>query len=164
MQNLFLSLSQKTFMKISLSPKTAVSNHSSFCQVENCKIPLVIIGLSHQITDQFLQRLDKNHFTYQSCWLFPKLLHQEAKVSINWIGQSNTIWNVEYWKNYPVLQRNSCCEKSSKDIISVLIRSLRPLRLLDQLFWKDSKNSKLKVWDWFVENWWLFHSWFWYCK
>ena len=43
-------------------PVYCVSNHSSFCPVENCKFHLVLNGSS---LDQILQRLDKYHFTYQ---------------------------------------------------------------------------------------------------
>ena len=63
MQNLFLSLSQKTFMKnFFVTQDYCISNHSSFCQIENCKIHIVLIRIS---LDQILQRLDKYHFTHQ---------------------------------------------------------------------------------------------------
>ena len=63
MLNLFLSLSQKPFMKtFFVTQDYCVSNHSSFCPVQNCKFHLVLIGSS---LDQILQRLDKYHLTYQ---------------------------------------------------------------------------------------------------
>ena len=65
MQNLFLSLSQKTFIKTSLSHFShyCVSKTSSFYPVENCNFYLVLIGSS---LDHFLQGLDEYHFNYQS--------------------------------------------------------------------------------------------------
>ena len=53
---------RKLLRKFIVTQDYCVSNHSSFCPVENCKFHLVLIGSS---LDQILQRLDKYHFTYQ---------------------------------------------------------------------------------------------------
>ena len=53
---------RKLLWKIFITQDYWVSNHSSFCPVENFKFHLVLIGSS---LDQILQRLDKYHFTYQ---------------------------------------------------------------------------------------------------
>ena len=52
---------RKLYEKFIVTQDYCVSNHSSFCSVENCKFHLVLVGSS---LDQILQRLDKNHFTY----------------------------------------------------------------------------------------------------
>ena len=153
-------------MKHLLSSKTTVYltiHHSWF--VENCKFHLVLIGSS---LNQILQRLDKYHFTYQivDCiYTLNKFRFYSNIISsrgenfnqLNCAVEHNLKCRIP--KNYLVLQRNVCYEKNSKDIISVLLRSLRPLRLLDQLFGKDSKtqNSKnetdfLKIVDCFIDS------------
>ena len=58
----FISVSENLYEKLIVTRKYCVSNHSSFCPVENCKFHLVLIGSS---LDQILQRLDKYHFFYQ---------------------------------------------------------------------------------------------------
>ena len=61
-KSLFISVSENFYEKFIVTQDYCVSNHSSFCPVENCKFHLVLIASS---LDQILQRLDKNHFTYQ---------------------------------------------------------------------------------------------------
>ena len=53
---------RKLYEKLIVTQDYCLSNHSSFCPVENCKFHLVLIGSS---LDQILQRLDKYRFTYQ---------------------------------------------------------------------------------------------------
>ena len=61
-KSLFISVSENFKEKILVTQDYCVSNHSSFCPVENLKFHLVLIGSS---LDQILQRLDKYHLTYQ---------------------------------------------------------------------------------------------------
>ena len=61
-KSLFISVSENFYEKFIVTQDYCVSNHSSFCPVENCKFHVVLIGSSF---DQILQRLDKYHFTYQ---------------------------------------------------------------------------------------------------
>ena len=61
-KSLFISVSENFYEKIIVTQGYCVSNHSSFCPVENYKFHLVLIG---SLLDQILQRLDKYHFTYQ---------------------------------------------------------------------------------------------------
>ena len=61
-KSIFISVSEKFYEKLIVTQDYCVSNHSSFCPVENCKFHLVLIGSS---LDQISQRLDKYHFTYQ---------------------------------------------------------------------------------------------------
>ena len=59
---LFISVSENFHETLVVTRHYRVSNLSSFCSVENCNFHLVLIG---SLLDQILQRLDKNHFTYQ---------------------------------------------------------------------------------------------------
>ena len=147
-KSLFISVSENFYEKFIVTQDYCVSNHSSFCPVENCKFHLVLIGSS---LDQFLQRLDKYHFTYQIVDCIYTLY--KHRFYFNIISSRGEVFNqlnravkhnlkCRIPENYPVLQRNDCCEKNSKDIISVLLRRLRPLRLLDQLFWKGFEKFK----------------------
>ena len=61
-KTLFISVSENFYEDFFVTQDYCVSNHSSFCPVENCKFHLVLIGSS---LDQILQRLDKYHLTYQ---------------------------------------------------------------------------------------------------
>ena len=61
-KSLFISVSENFYEKFLVTQEYCVSNHSSFCSVPNCKFHILLIGSS---MDQFLQRLDKYHFTYQ---------------------------------------------------------------------------------------------------
>ena len=143
MQNLFLSLSQKTFMKDLLSPKTTV---------ENCKSHLVLIGSS---LDQILQRLNKYHFTYQivDCIY---TLHKYRFYS-NIISTRVEVFN----------KLNRAVEHNLKSTIPGKLPSVTKKRLLQKKFkrhylssaqklastqalgsafsGRDSKSSKLKV-------------------
>ena len=61
-KSLFISVSENFFEWFNVTQDYSVSNHLSFCPVENCKFQLVLIGSS---LDQILQRLDKYPFTYK---------------------------------------------------------------------------------------------------
>ena len=60
--SLFISISENFYGKFIVNQGYCLSNHSSFCPVENCKIHSVLLGSS---LAQILQRLDKYLFTYQ---------------------------------------------------------------------------------------------------
>ena len=61
-KSLFISASENFYEKFIVTQDYRVSNHSSFCPVENCNFHLVLIGSS---LIQILQRLDKYRLTYQ---------------------------------------------------------------------------------------------------
>ena len=54
-KSLFISVSENFYEKFIVTQDYCVSNHSSFCPVENYKYHLVLIG---SWLDQILQRLD----------------------------------------------------------------------------------------------------------
>ena len=139
-KSLFISVSENFYEKFIVTQDYCVSNHSSFCPEENCKFHLVLIG---SLLDQILQRLDKYHFTYQIVDCIYTLY--KYRFYFNIISSRGEVFNhlnraVEHNlkcripEKLHMVQRNDCCKKNSKDIISVLLRSLHPLRLLDQLF------------------------------
>ena len=61
-KSFFIYVSENFYETFIVTQNYCASNHSSFCPAENCKFNLVLVGSS---LDQILQRLDKNHFTYQ---------------------------------------------------------------------------------------------------
>ena len=142
-KSLFISVSENFYEKIIVTQDYCVSNHSSFCPVENCKFSLVLIGSS---LDQILQRLDKYHFTYQIVDCIYTLY--KFKFFFNNISSRGEVFNqlncavghnlkCRIPEKLPsVAKKRLLRKKNSKDIISVLLRSLRPIRLLDQIFWK----------------------------
>ena len=143
-----LFVSENFYEKFIVTQDYCVSNHSSFCPVENCKLHLVLIESS---LDQILQRLDKYHFTYQIVDCLYTLY--KYRFYFNIISSRGEVFNqsnraVEHNLNcripekLPSVAKKRQLRKNSKDIISVLLRSLRPLRLLDQLFWKGFEKFK----------------------
>ena len=148
MQNLFLYLSQKTFIRKFIDTQDyCVSNHSSFCSVENCKFHLVLIG---SLLDEILQRLDKYHFTYQIVDCIYTLY--KYRFYFNIISSRGEVFN----------QLNRADEHNLKCRIPKKLPSIAKKRLLRKKFkrhyfssahsdsWisffgKNSKNSKLKV-------------------
>ena len=140
-KSLFISVSEN-----------CVSNHSSFCPVENCKFHLVLIGSS---LDQILQRLDKYHFTYQIVDCIYTLY--KFKFYFNNISSRGEVFN----------QLNCAVEHNLKCRIPEKLPSVAKKRLLRKkiqktlsqfcseacvhsdswirFFGKDSKSPKLKV-------------------
>ena len=135
-KSLFISVSERFYEKPIVTQENCVSKHSSFGPVRNCKFNLVLIGSS---LNQILQRLEKYHFTYEIVDCIYTLY--KYRFCSNFISSSRgEVFNeliraVEH--NLKLLLR-----KNSKDIVSVLLRSLSPLRLLDQLFWKEFEKLK----------------------
>ena len=118
-KSLFISVSENFHEKFIVTQDYCVSNHSSFCPVENCKFHLVLIRSS---LDQILQRLDK-YFTYQIVNCIYTLYKYRFYSSFNSskgevFNQLNRAveQNLKYRipENYPVLQKNACCKKKSK--------------------------------------------------
>ena len=61
-KSLFISVSENFYEKFIVTQDYCVSNHSSFCPLENYQLHLVLIGSS---LGQILQRIDEYPFTYQ---------------------------------------------------------------------------------------------------
>ena len=160
-KSLFISVSEKFYEKFIVIEDYCVFNHSSIFPVENCKFHLVLIGSS---LDQILQRLDKYHFTYQivDCiyTLYKNSFYSnvlssrgalehklKSRIPAKLPSVANTHLLRTKLKRHVLLRslRPLKIEKICSAEKTVLLRSLRPLRLLDQLFWKGSKSSKLKV-------------------
>ena len=145
MQNLFLSLSYEKFI---VTQDYCVSNHSSFCPVEDCNFHLVLIGSS---LDQILQRLDKYHFTYQIVDCIYTLY--EYRFYSNIISSRGEVF---YQLNRAVKNNLKC--KIPEKLPSVAKKRLLQKKIQKTLseacvhsdswisfFGKDSKSSKLKV-------------------
>ena len=148
-KSLFISVSENFYEKLIVTQDYCVSNHSSFCPVENCKFHLVLIGSS---LDQILQRVDKYHFTYQivdsiytlyKCRFYSKIISSKGEVfnQLNRAVEHNLKCRTPE-KLPSVAKKRLLRKKKSKDIIFVLLRSLLPLRLLDQFFWKGFEKFK----------------------
>ena len=150
-KSLFISVSENFYEKFIVTQDYCVYNHSSFCPVENFKFILVLIGSS---PDQILQKLDKYRFTYQivDCiyTLYKYRFYSETISSRGEVfNQMNRAVEHNLKCRIPeklpsVAKKRLLRKKNSKDLISVLVRSLRPLRLLDQLFWKGFEKFKIQ--------------------
>ena len=140
----FNYVSKNFYGKIIVTQDYCVSNQWSFRTMANCKFHLMVIGSS---LDLILQRLDKHHFTYQIMTVFifftntdfiSIFFHHEEKWQV--FNQLNRAveQNLKGRKpeKLPSVAKKRLLQKNSKNIISVLLRSLRLLRLLDRLFWK----------------------------
>ena len=147
-KSLFIFVSENFYEKFIVTQDYCVSNHSSFCPVENCKFHLVLIGSS---LDQILQRLDKYQFTYQNVdciytlykyRFYFKIISSRGDVfsQLNRAVEHNLKCRIP--EKLPSVAKKRLLRKNSQDIISVLLRSLRPHRLLDQLFWKGFEKFK----------------------
>ena len=152
MQNLFLSLSQKTFMKNLLLPKTTVYLTIHHSYIANCKFHLVLIGSS---LDQILQRLDKYHFTYQIVNCIYTLY--KYRFYFNIISSRGEVFNklnraVEHNlkcripEKLPSVANKRLLRKKFKRPYLSSAQKLESTQTLGSAFFgKDSKSSKLKV-------------------
>ena len=61
-KSLFISVSSDFYEKYIVTQDYFVSIHSSYCSLENCNFPILLIGSSF---DQILQRLGNFRFTFQ---------------------------------------------------------------------------------------------------
>ena len=130
MQNLFLSVSENFYEKFIVTQDYCVSNHSSFCPVENCKFHLVLIG---SLLDQILQRFDKYHFTYQIFHCIYTLY--KYRFYSNIISSRGEVFN----------QLNSAVENNLKCRIPEKLPSVAKKRLLRKKFKRHYLSSAQKL-------------------
>ena len=78
-KSLFISVSENFYEKCIVTQDYCVSNHSSFCLVENCKFHLVLIGSS---LNQILQRLVLLMFFYETSHVCHMWLKYRKKMRV----------------------------------------------------------------------------------
>ena len=123
-------ISENFYEKFFVTQDYCVSNHSSFCPVENCKFHLVLIGSS---LDQILQRLDKYHFTYQIVDCIYTLY--KYRFYFNIISSRDEVFN----------QLNRAVEHNLKCRIPEKLPSVAKKRLLRKKFKRHYLSSAQKL-------------------
>ena len=153
-KSLFISVSENFYEKFIVTQDYCVSNHSSFCPVENCKFHLVLIGSS---LDQILQRLDKYHFTYQIVDCIYTLY--KHRFYFNIVSSGGEVFNqlnraVKHNLKCRIQEKiTQCCKETTA--AKKIQKTLSQFGSEDcvhsdswiSFFGKDSKSSKLKVCD-----------------
>ena len=129
-KSLFISVSENFYEKFIVTQDYCVSNHSSFCPVENCKFHLVLIGSS---LDQILQRLDKYHFNYQIVDCIYTLY--KYRFYFNIISSKSEVFN----------QLNRAVEHNLKSRIPKKLPSVARKRLLRKKFKRHYLSSAQKL-------------------
>ena len=149
---LFISVSENFYEKFIVTQNYCVSNHSSFCPVENFNIHLVLIGLS---LDQNLIGLDIYHFTYQNVDSIYTLYKYRFKSNIlssrggsfnqlNRAAEHNLKCRIP--ENLPsVAKKRKLRKKNQKTLSQFCSETCVHSDSWISFFGKDSKSSKLKV-------------------
>ena len=128
-KSLFISVSENFYEKFIVTQDYCVSNHSSFCPLENCKFHLVLIGSS---LDQILQILDKYHFTVIVDCIYTLYKY---RFYLNFISSRGEVVN----------QLNRAVEHNLKGRIPEKLPSVAKKRQLRKKFKRDYLSSAQKL-------------------
>ena len=129
-KSLFISVSENFYEKFIVTQDYCVSDHSSFCPVENCEFHLVLIGSS---LNQILQRLNKYHFTYQIVGCLYTLYKNRIYFNIN--SSRGEVFN----------QLNCAVEHNLKCRTPEKLPSVAKKRLLQKKFKRHYLSSAQKL-------------------
>ena len=171
-KSLFISVSSDFYEKYIVTQDYCVSTHNSLCSLENCKFYFVLIGIS---LSQFFQRLDKYVYIYiyQEIECLYTLFKHRFYSSI--VTSSGEVFN----QLRRAVQHNLRWRGAEK-MPSIAKKRLIRKKIQETLFmfqpetgfhtnsWfsvsgKNSKNSKLKKWTWFNQDYWLLYWLSWFC-